>query len=241
MKAYIITLSIALIVSAFTASAQVEGGNEDVYDMQQRTNTTLAAFLFTMDEGATSVQGEPFLYEEWLDGTLFFVDDTVALKMRYHVLNDQLVFIHPHFRKEYVAKPDQVNGFRWTYRKREQSFIRWETWFPELDKTGYAEVLRRGRFWILREHRKRIAKADHKDPFGSSRNFDKIIDQPTQLLVLDTTNSELIRWNGSRSDWKKLVGKALRKRVQEYAERHKLDTKALQDLPALLKFVEESR
>lgn len=217
-----------------------ERTKSQTYTMQERTNTTITTFAFTMDEGPAETKGEPYLYQEWLDGTLHFTDDTLAVQMRYHVLQDQLMFIHPYLRKKYVAKNESVNGFKWSVGGEEQEFVRLEQAHPEAETEGFYQVLRKGDYWVLRRHRKRLDKADHKDPFGSSRNYDKITDQPPVLFVLDTKKQELIRWNGSKSDWKNLIGKANWSQLEDYAEQQQLSLKEEADLPKLLDFVEQT-
>lgn len=189
--------------------------------MQSRTNTTLPAFLYTYDEGKNEIQGSPYRHEEWLEGKVFFEDDTVATRMRYHVMNDDLIVVHPQLRQHYLVDNSAVMGFLWYYQGLEQPFVRLENVLPELGMSGFWEVLHQGEVWLLAKYRKQFLKADYKDPFGAGRTGDRITDSPTQFMLYDEENKQLFKkWKGSDSDWKKLLGKASFERIKDIPDRN---------------------
>lgn len=211
-------------------SASTTGDELETFRLVNQGDAS-AGQILTFDKSVRDVEGSPFLYEQWLLGSVFtksggkFED----VELKYNVYRDFLTYRKK--GQEYVLSPDRVAAFDLKVTPVSKP-LRFERRVYEGENPRYYQIVFDGQSVdLLQMYSKKFLKGRaNTDGYSAGRNDDRFIDDSDLLLA---RQGKLERFKKSRRGVLKKAG-AHRKELQRFVKQNELSYKKTSDLVIIL-------
>ncbi|MFC0518835.1 hypothetical protein ACFFGT_31770 [Mucilaginibacter angelicae] len=178
-----------------------------------------------MEQSYTDIQGNPFLNESWLMGTVTFVNGQAAnVNLKYNIYTDELLF-----RKQndstVQAFVDPVKSFSIPYLLIEGSDLvnnLFRSQFPVIDghtMNTFYQVIGEGKITLLRYYKKKLLSSKE---FNSATTTQTFMAENAYYLF---SNNQMTRFKPSQKTILAAMSDKADK-VQEYIKTNKVDFKS---------------
>lgn len=207
-------------------SASTSGDELETFRLVNQGDAS-AGQIMTFDKSTRSVEGSPFLHDEWILGSVFtnsggtFED----VDLRYNVYRDYLSY-----RKqglEYILSPDRVAAFEMKVSSGAKP-LRFERRVYEGRNPQYYQIVFDGQSvdLVQRYSKKFLRGRANTDGYSAGRNKDRFIDESDLLLARDGKLEDLKK---NRRGVLKKAG-SHRKELQRFVKQNGLSYKKTSDL-----------
>lgn len=171
-----------------------QGRNTSViYGYNSGTNGGTRIALAPVFGSTEATRGSRYLFDEWADGTVVSVKDSVIKNQNYHFNYDKIngtILLSEDKTNVIEIDKDQLKAF--TLRKEGGSFKTFEL-VPEIDKLHFVEVLSNGgKYKIYKQLNTKFVKNDYRNDGLTSvgNNYDQYVDE-NAYYVMDVKSKQL--------------------------------------------------
>lgn len=176
--------------------------------------------------------GTPYVYKEFLNGNIYFTDNSVILNrpINYDCYNNR-VLLH-YGEEDHIMNSRQIESLEFEVSDDSYSVFR-QVFVLEKKKTVFMKVLYEGKSTLYKYYFKNFHKADYTGPYSQERRYDEYLDD--QEWYLEPGDQEVQKLKPR----KKAILQILESRkgeIEHFLKTEDIDLKSDQDLVRLIEF-----
>ena len=152
--------------------------------------------VLTFDNRYKGVNGTPFLFEDWLPGSITLISDTIItdLFLKYDV-NEGRLYRKVNLNKANLILNYKIKSFKMIDIGYEKTYLKMA--LEDGEPETFVELLSKGKLNLLAKPECRLRKADKNSSYGTGRQYDEYI-HSSELFIFNTNTQVLKPVKNSR-------------------------------------------